>query len=454
MGGAAGGLLQKPLTARKLSETYRTTALNVSKCHAIFSMAEVPNRLKIEGMTHGHLLNRRGFTLVESLVAVGIIGVGLMALPVIMQQVSGSTRKGKAFSQALALEASILAALQNEATFESHRSTMASGARPDGLAIAVNGTEFARVGQPRFFNLAGKPCAALDQKECVLKVDFDIKCTPGTPYALCDAAYRISAHSQAKGAQPMGPLGASGSTGFSASDYFVPIPAEHYLRMDSTACDPATTVAISGFNRDTGEAYCISKPQNRCPEGTIAKKVQFISNPSGRGGRFEFQCTTTFQTLTCPANYALMTFSPASLEPGKTKSGTCVFVGVNSVPWQTSPTGKTISGTFCPVNYKTVGASCGAIGATSSPGTCYDPCNCVPPSPPDPVTGVSSPGGCDSCPRSVAAAVGSCGVTHQGDQTASCSISYPSQQCGATWDANCQMSGSCERVPAETVPAS
>lgn len=394
-------------------------------------------------------LNRRGFTLIESLIAIGFLGIGVAALPAIMNQITGSTLKGKAFSQALALEASILATLQQEPTFEAYRNVMSAGATPTGLALSFGGKEVAKVGQAKFFTVNGKNCSAFDQKECVLKVEFDIRCTAGSPYAVCDAAYRISTDPRAKHVPVMAPLGASGLSAFAAADYFVPIPAEHYIRMDNTACDPATTIAISGFNRDTGEAYCIAKPLNRCPEGTIAKRVRFVGNSGGRGGRFEFECTTTFQTLECPANYALMTFNPASLEPGKTKSGTCVFVGVNSIPWTSSPTGKMISGTYCPANYKTVGVGCAMFNSQPSAGTCHQPCNCVPATIDPP-----SPGGCDDCPYSQPAAIGSCGVTHQGDQTASCSISYPAQQCGASWDGDCRMSGQCQRVPAETVPAS
>lgn len=401
-------------------------------------------------MQHKRLLNHHGFSLVQSMVALGILGIGLSSLPAMMRQITGSTVRGKAFSQALALEAALLAGLQQESTFNSVRSTMSAGNSPIGLAITFEGKEIAKVGQPLYFTGAGKSCTAFDRKECLIRVELDIRCVAGSPYALCDAAYRVLSDSQMTGG--LAPLGASGAGPFGSNDYFLSIPAEFYVRNDSTTCDPATTIAVSGFNRDTGEAYCVSKPMNRCPEGTIAKGLQFIPNADGRGGRLEFACSGSFQTISCPPNYGLMSFNPATLEPGKTKSGACVFLGLNSIPWKTTPTGKSIAGTYCPANYKTVSVSCAAFGAISSPGTCYVSCNCTPGTP-DPITGVLTGGGCESCPQSVAAATGSCNVTHQGDQTASCSISYPSQQCGASWDANCSMSGSCERIPAETVPA-
>lgn len=203
---------------------------------------------------------------------------------------------------------------------------------------------------------------------------------------------------------------------------------------------------------------CIDLPKASCPTGTLAKNLVLSNNQLG------LQCVTP-NRITCPTNYVLQTFTPSSLDPSSTVSGTCVFISKKSVPWKNPPptTPVSVSGNFCPPqHYRARITSCTARVTSQTNGFCPNvSCNCrsvCTPCPPmsPPFCTPSCSTVCDSCPPPVRnpspANLGSTTSSTSGT-SATCSINTSGQQCGSSWTGTVTMTGTCELIDPETTAA-
>jgi hypothetical protein len=396
--------------------------------------------------------SEKGFSIVTALVAAALVSGAVLTLNSAMMGSFLSGVKSRIVARQIALESALTAGLQDPAQFTSGvQSGMKAGNRPVGWDITYQGLTIATVGTPRYFTVEGQTCTAAEfgTKACLVGVELDVKCTT----AYCAAAYRVAGSTS--GAPTVATLGAPGIIGTAfvdPQDYSVPILYDLFMGKQASAnCVPNTDLAVHGLNRDTGTVNCLKKPANPCGVGTFPKTEVFNTST----GTMELNCSAPALKLKCPSNYALYTFQPATLEAGASASGSCVFVGVDTLNW---PAGlapadaPSISGTFCPAFYNAqYNQPCQVVNQTPATYTCPTcTVSCAP---------CDAFGNCSSCTIGGEVLTNPLTCTQSvSGRTASAQITgttYSSCTCvgGVSWSAKVHVNGRCDRAVPQTTAA-
>jgi len=411
-------------------------------------------------MNNFYLMKKNGFTIIQALIVSGILSfLGLVMIST-MKGVFNEGMKTRIISRQTELETRILTALRNPGTYsDAQKNEMKLGGAPSQLDIRDQKNRLvATIGQIQYLQLDGRPCSSskFGTGICRLSAEFNINCgSVGSPVP-CKAAYRIAGKYDKNntfsnlGVKTEGPFNLT-------TDYDVTIPYDIYGgKQNPGECINANGfLAATGFQRDTGELKCVKKPQTSCAPQTVGKRIKYEPTTN----TLEMNCVPS-TNLSCPSNYLLTRFVPSTtVKDGAIPTGSCVFIGVKSVPWASTsgeqpanPTnpGSYIYGRFCPEHYTAV-PTCTVVNISAKSkkcGTCE--CEC---------TGEGATRKCKTCGGNTLDPVpGSCSYTVYGtDVEASIQIPVqPKCPCGPgrpSWDAKIQLSGQCQLAEPEEVGA-
>lgn len=357
-----------------------------------------------------------GFSIVVEMIAAALLLLSVLAL---VGTTAAGFREFHNYRTQVAIidqESLIVSALQSASSLSLLRNQLYTRAIPAGTALnLVSGQPVAYQGTS-WFTYDHNPCTAGSSPDCDMKVTLDIECTSGD----CWAGYRISSASASFA------IGSDNET-MSDTDRTVPIPFEITTRAYQSTCDPATTMFASGFDKVTGQMYCVDRPPITCGTNQVATQIIYDA-----GTRTVKPVCQNLRAINCPAGYSLQSFQPRSLLPDSGGvSGTCVYTAQNPAYFPQPPDAPSISGNFCPPAYTLVGFSCSTSVPYASNGN-----NC-PWAPNFPYNSGSTSGGAT------------------GQTTGKCSTTYPPQGCGAVWhglshvaSGYCVLTGAAEYVGA------
>ncbi len=287
--------------------------------------------------------SQQGLGLLEILIALSILFMTFFTLHISLAMIQGQKMRTDIFSKGLFLETHILSSLGEYSIYEGYynfaegitfRDRLAEGLQPSGLTVGLGEVPVATVGAERRLNFDYRPCSAQDSN-CHFRVELDMQCPDGTD-SPCFAAYRIQFENMPAQMVSLRPLGApSSSPGFAPSDYTYPIHFERILRVKEVSCPPDTPI-LMGFDRESGEAFCIKTPERPdCPEGTLFAGYEV------QNGDFIGVCNPT-RSVTCPNPYSPLP-NPYALEQVWAGShqgivgffdGQCIFATEPEGPWR------------------------------------------------------------------------------------------------------------------------
>jgi type II secretory pathway pseudopilin PulG len=280
----------------------------------------------------------RGFTIVQVLVSLAVLGIALKGLSSFMSYMDRSTRRAQVISTMMALEGMILGALEDPGSYPA---TYPSGSdqnardqyfysnfqlvyhdapQPVILGRADGQTQSA-------FSVKGDPCAISQwgRGSCLVRVSFSVTPNPATtpPPRVFAANYTIEvAPGFLRTGDAVAPIRVSEH----------PIDASLYRGAlgNPTRCDPNTTLGVRGVDMATGEVLCWARPAATpaCPANSFATGFHIS------GGTLTADCTP-FRSVSCPSGYSLYTLSPVVLDSRQSPfagDATCVYQGQGVVP--------------------------------------------------------------------------------------------------------------------------
>jgi Tfp pilus assembly protein PilV len=369
-------------------------------------------------MSKARGLNAHGFTITEVLVAAVIIAVSGLGLASAMQHLNFSRKKTQMISQTVALESSLISAIQDPNSYSSNAAlltAMSSGqnitdALQPTLQVSVySNTQSTEISTPI---VAGGAPIYYDKNNDVTTAAGDWMSSV-TLSKLAKVQNLYAYNYQIKGNPAVASipiLGASTVTAPTSNAGSIPIPKESLQFASSaqtTSCTAANDLAMLGLGQD-GNPICIRRAEGKCPSTSISKGFSLVlRGQSPLAYSYEFQCQP-LRHLSCPTQvvdggvdltmnnpYALQSFVPNSLDEsqGSAGVGTCVFLAAST---GTPPTGLPATGdngititNACPPHYH----------VTPNPGGCQPAANdsapaslsCVASVPADPST--APPGG-------------------------------------------------------------
>ncbi len=288
--------------------------------------------------------NEQGVTFVETLVAAGIFAIAVTGLSVSLVELGKSRQKVNAANAAVALQsylASSLTDVDSYPTDVATRNTIASGTS-GALVFTLNYTDFngtatavtlsggiAPVPYSAYFTRDLVPCAPdFSNADCVVlaRIDFTTEAVSGalnvqTGAAVTRyewrAAYHVSTNPTAD--VGIGYFGANlnppATAAFALADYKISLSdlANKFSGgADSNVaqCDMATEVAVRGMDRDSGQIWCIQRPNpaETCPGGRLPRKMILDTATN----RLRLDCMNGTgaeyvepRTFTCPNDYTL-----------------------------------------------------------------------------------------------------------------------------------------------------
>jgi hypothetical protein len=300
---------------------------------------------------------KNGYTIVEVMAGVFLAGVGAMVLSQLLSQTSLATKRNRIISTQVALESSLIAAIQE----------------PDSLAIAQKQTlqtcmknktiECGRVGNeiPLLqFSFLGSIIAQYDQKipamqtlwytdeglpclggenDCDLSIQTAIRKVPGD--LRLELAYRVSIAARHHVKFAIGPLG-------DLNNFLFTLPTHFFMNDEATnSCvDSAGNSGFArGINKVTGEIYCWRAPSaaQACPAGYVAKGFLAVANTSDEHGSLTPLCRP-LRVASCGSssfagqpNYLVQSISVRYLDPDTIGTlaglprGKCVFKGLKTI---------------------------------------------------------------------------------------------------------------------------
>lgn len=312
------------------------------------------------------LYSNRGITLVESLVAVALLGFVAYTFASVFGIIGRGTQRAKASSLMVKLESSILSALESPDSF---KNVNVQKGLQDGTLTEFElnflGQKLARwksgLETPlRFDVLSEEECSAALKPSCSIRVDFALRKTNVNPPHRWRFSYRISHDPTLKGSEtPLKRLGAQSlGPNFLNNDFLADIPTHYYQKAESkSSC--AEGFVMVGFELASGKAKCMKSlsEDDKCQNGYIAKGVRFVSEVAETTdedqplivGKLELDCTTPMRRITCAGdNYGLHKFNPKYFDPTVPIDGAlgnCKFLGVSWFP--VNPDEKV----FCPTQY-------------------------------------------------------------------------------------------------------
>jgi prepilin-type N-terminal cleavage/methylation domain-containing protein len=319
--------------------------------------------------------SNRGFSLIETLVAVAIVGTAVAGLSGAIVSMKQANDKSKTIYSALSLQSQIIAQIADEENF-----------RASGVAVAPNaiaGLPIAGVNVPRntitYFTNDLTACTAFGGS-CTLSVLYDF--SPDATSGVWRAAYRIRSSPTLDLA--IANLGAPGNATFAVADYTVPLPDLVWKSQNALGCTGASDLALMGFDRNTGVPICLKKPvgQATCPAGKFSKTFT-VDYAAPGGPQLVLDCQLAGQGVTsvrwqCPPNYNLQTISnPKLFDPSYSgPAPTCVWRADATQTIGTTSSAENLVGTVCPRppgmpdTYTQTGTACTTANGASTAGSC------------------------------------------------------------------------------------
>lgn len=301
-----------------------------------------------------------GFTLVEVLVGMLIIGILSLAVSSLFETINRGVSRSKFSYTMYALEAALISALEDPETFKSAAADL-EGNSLALLEIRWEGKTLARweaggdLDKNRVFfrGLDGEECASTLLPGCNIRVDFDIR-NSNVAVPRWEVGYRISYVGLGT---PMAPIGAPYSSPpndqweIENNDLLYILPDYFYTEIPETTCGSGQLLA--GFDTINNRAQCWEGTYDGvCPANEIPKGLKYVKHavpviiPNGPEiiGTVEFKCVPS-RTITCNDPwYGLTSFNPKYFDPGISipageSAGKCVFLGANiiSLPVGFSP---------------------------------------------------------------------------------------------------------------------
>lgn len=374
--------------------------------------------------------NQSGFTIIETIVASVVIFIAVLSTAVIFQHIGHARMRSLYISSITAIEAALTTALLDESYYRSNpalRAALHSGGVPAGLTYNVKGESSGQafdfqvgVGAANAASVSSRTlqtCTGFPSTACDLRLTLEVQNTSGHVVF----AYKFEHH-----VQPGKPLlnffgtGSTKASGFDSEDFSLPLPHEFLYDGLLLAC-PAGSLGVRGVDRSGGAVNCISQPQLACPSNTLGKSVRY--EPST--GSVEIDCSAPVQTVSCPDKYALESINTASLDAGAAKNARCVYQNARQVTGATLGPAYSISQHVCPADYRST-STCTLTNIQSTQGQCPDVC-----------TDTDADGTCIewTTPPPNNPVAGSAVLNEDSAGNATCYVSSPSQQCGATWSA-------------------
>jgi hypothetical protein len=272
-----------------------------------------------------------GFGVIESLVAMGVLGVAAMLLASVFKDVDVNTRKARLVSTMVALESSIISALEDKDNFQSRAAQFEAASRGGPVPVfelksfdLVVAKQPSR-GAPIFFDSEGKACAA-GSSRCEISVEFDMKGSGGA----LQAAYRIALVGAAAQQVKTAALGGSFRDPI---DYVLAVPSKNFRDPAKSGCAPGIA---RGMNKLTGEVLCwdVALPTERCAAGEIMRG--FAADPST--GRMRPVCRK-LRRASCNEHpyHVLQRLNARYLDPDVTpgaSGGSCTPLMADEVPYR------------------------------------------------------------------------------------------------------------------------
>jgi prepilin-type N-terminal cleavage/methylation domain-containing protein len=386
------------------------------------------------------LKSERGFSLVELLVASAIIATSALGLGTAIRHLLISREKTQTISQAIGIEGSLVAALQDPTTYAPTGANSkvlaamrAGSSNPPQPTITVT-VSAADAKVPQVFKIvAGGAPVYLDKNAKVISVGSGNSTSTNwyTKLSLSPLA-KIGNHYSYNYQLQINPnLGVLASLGFSKTltapttdEASIIIPAETLALADrataNMSCDPETSLAMLGIDQG-GKPICIERAKNSCSSKAIPKSFRLVQqSTSPLSYSYEFRCQR-LHVLSCPDKlniggvpdasltnpYALQSFIPNTLDSSGDLdgTGTCVFVASKTVTHTEGPFQDGVSfAAACPLHYTLNAASVKCNAGTDDPVapatvTCVKNKPAVPVKPGKTVAKVS--GGVITCQRAV-----------------------------------------------------
>jgi type II secretory pathway pseudopilin PulG len=393
------------------------------------------------------LCSSSGSSIIESLVAAGIILIAASGLSIAFQRMAKAKAKLQLVTFAMNLESSLQAKIQDKNSFLPISSQLSAGnpAGIDTLTLPLQvpigtliKTYTVPIGSDVYFDKKTNLCTSCSTgTNWALRLRIEGQKKPGTTFPVYALAYRIDYNSELA---ELSSIGTQTATGFVPTDFKWPLPPEAYINQTMVPCNLANKeVFITGIKKDTGEVTCMPMNQSySCAANEVAIGWQVV------GGALQLKCQALAVATTPGLNYAVQNFNPSA---GTVISGTSVVVTDSPWPLQTASgytppySGRSVVGNICPPNYSFSG-TCTAVSVTSWPG--YKNVGCPPGYTGGPIWSPFAPTG-----------VGTIANTSSG-QAVNCSLSNPVQSVGsgydAGWDAIINVNGVCLLSIPETVP--
>ncbi|MES2801446.1 MAG: hypothetical protein V4654_03055 [Bdellovibrionota bacterium] len=283
------------------------------------------------------LKSTKGYSIIEALIAGGIIAVVTGGLGIAINQGIKTRNKIQIVANAVALEAAITSALQDPTSYNGFANILSSqNISQFRSEFRLNVPDWGNIpiqtGSTTSFTNQRQVCNDFDtNKDCTMRVRIDAQETSTSPlrYAF---AYRIEINPLVAA---MPALGKAAGGNFEAADYIIPVPNSAHNA--SIACDSLTPLAATGYNSSTGQMTCLEGPTTSCASGSIAVGLQI----SIGSNNLNFVCQPLAQ-LSCSSDlYAINRFSPQNMmNIGQAESTSqCGFIGATTVNSFTGPVG-------------------------------------------------------------------------------------------------------------------
>lgn len=397
-------------------------------------------------------LGEAGFGIPQALLAAALISISIAGIGSLTYFSAIGSKKSRSTSKAFALETQIITGFQNSVEMDPAKMYLTTGTIPSSFTFTLsNGINpVTEVGGTLFFSPDSDTPCAYDAEKCFIKVESALRCfsISGVSYPVCKAAYRISFDTQLFSLSPVGVLEPGPLSAVPDEQFTLPVAYDLFVQETQANCSDSSTLMVTGFDRDTGVLNCAHFPQKNCLDGEISTGLIYDSTTNS----VELKCQP-LNKFSCPNNYALLSFNPATFSPGSGFAApTCVFIGRKSAPWPIAVSGNdSVAGTFCPDNYRTT------VATESNPPNCR-------------ITPITTSAWCTNVVTGAVAEFFpttnlipqvSSGV----NRTASCTVNYgpapKNQSCppgwtgavGPSWYGKIVFNGGCELAQPETVLA-
>lgn len=275
--------------------------------------------------------SQNGFGITEILVAMAVLGAAAVLLASIFKNVDQQTRKSRLISTMVALESSLLAAMEDKDNFQPIAAQLELAADTGSAVPALDLKSFNFViarhpsmGSPLFFDSEGAVCTG---SNCDISVEFDLKGGGGA----IRGAYRIQLTPKAAKDAKASMMGGKFDD---PADYTLSIARKFYRNPLKSTCSPGIA---RGMNKLTGEAICwdVAAPGDRCAPGEIMRG--FVADASS--GRMKPVCRKLRRASCNDNNYhVLQKINAYYLDPdtdtGGGAGGNCVPLMAASIPYQ------------------------------------------------------------------------------------------------------------------------